>query len=56
MTQKGEAMSGVHRPWNGLKCVVLVAVFAMALGGCEGDPVPSAEAGERVTLRVSGMT
>ena len=34
----------------------LVAVFAMVLGGCEADPVPSAEAGEQVTLRVSGMT
>ena len=56
MTQKGEVMSGVHRPWTGLKCVVLVAVFAVALSGCKGDPVPSAEAGERVTLRVSGMT
>ncbi|MFQ5912789.1 MAG: hypothetical protein ACE5JS_06380 [Nitrospinota bacterium] len=36
--------------------VLLVILFATVAGGCGEDAVRSAEGGEQVTLKISGMT
>jgi hypothetical protein len=41
---------------NIVKFVFLMILFAAATSGCGTDVVPTAEGGERVTLKISGMT
>ncbi len=39
-----------------LGLLFLAAAFAVVVGGCGEESVPLVEAGEQVTLKVSGMT